>query len=101
MIKDERIDRGTPFDWGRTSQDYAKYRDIYPQQFYEKIAALGLCGDGAGICYHEGLFHQRFRDHKQVEEKDPWITKESWLRDTGVRFPVTLGELHTEAVMYD
>ena len=69
--------------------------------FLESIAALGLCGDGAGICYHEGLFHQRFRDHKQVEEKDPWITKESWLRDTGVRFPVTLGELHTEAVMYD
>ena len=69
--------------------------------FLDSIAALGLCGDGAGICYHEGLFHQRFRDHKQVEEKDPWITKESWLRDSGVRFPVTLGELHTEAVMYD
>ena len=69
--------------------------------FLDSIAALGLCGDGAGICYHEGLFHQRFRDHKQVEEKDPWITKESWLRDTGVRFPVTLGELHTEAVIYD
>ena len=69
--------------------------------FLDSIAALGLCGDGAGICYHEGLFHQRFRDHKQVEEKDPWITKGSWLRDTGVRFPVTLGELHTEAVMYD
>ena len=69
--------------------------------FLDSIAALGLCGDGAGICYHEGLFHQRFRDHRQVEEKDPWITKESWLRDTGVRFPVTLGTLHTEAIMYD
>ena len=69
--------------------------------FLDSIAALGLCGDGAGICYHEGLFHQRFCDHKQTEEKDPWITKESWLRDTGVRFPVTLGKLHTEAVMYD
>ena len=69
--------------------------------FLDSIAALGLCGDGAGICYHKGLFHKRFRDHKQVEEKDPWITKESWLRDTGVRFPVTLGELHTKAVMYD
>lgn len=69
--------------------------------FLDSIAALGLCGDGAGICYHEGLFHQRFRDHKQTEEKDPWITKESWLRETGVRFPVTLGTLHTEAIMYD
>ena len=69
--------------------------------FLDSIAALGLCGDGAGICYHEGLFHQRFRNHKQTEEKDPWITKESWLRETGVRFPVTLGTLHTEAVMFD
>ena len=69
--------------------------------FLDSIAALGLCGDGAGICYHEGLFHQRFRNHKQTEEKDPWITKESWLRETGVRFPVTLGTLHTEAVMLD
>lgn len=49
MIKDERIDRGTPFDWGRTSQDYAKYRDIYPQQFYEKITALGLCVSGQRV----------------------------------------------------
>ncbi|MGN1339252.1 MAG: class I SAM-dependent methyltransferase [Oscillospiraceae bacterium] len=40
------MDRGVPFDWGRTSQDYAKYRDIYPPQFYEKIAALGLCTAG-------------------------------------------------------
>jgi len=69
--------------------------------FLDSIAALGLCGDGAGILYHEGLFHQRFRDHRQVEEKDPWIERESWLRDTGVRFPVTLGTLHAEAVMYD
>lgn len=49
MIKDERIDHGTPFDWGRTSQDYAKYRDIYPAEFYEKIAALRLCTAGQRV----------------------------------------------------
>ena len=27
-IKDSRIDDGKAFDWGRTSKDYAKYRDI-------------------------------------------------------------------------
>lgn len=27
-IIDPRIDSGTAFDWGRTSDDYAKYRDI-------------------------------------------------------------------------
>lgn len=36
-IKDSRIDSGKAFDWGRTSQDYAKYRDIYPELFYKKI----------------------------------------------------------------
>ena len=23
------IDKGQPFEWGKTSEDYAKYRDIY------------------------------------------------------------------------
>ncbi len=42
MIKDERFDGGRPFDWGKTSADYAKYRDIYPPDFYEKLKSLGL-----------------------------------------------------------
>ena len=29
---DINIDGGKPFDWGRTSLDYARYRDIYPQE---------------------------------------------------------------------
>lgn len=35
IIKD--IDQGKDFDWGKTSKDYAKYRDIYPQEFYDNI----------------------------------------------------------------
>ena len=27
------IDSGNPFDWGETSFDYAKFRDIYPKEF--------------------------------------------------------------------
>ena len=38
----KNIDSGKPFDWGRTSSDYAKYRDIYPEAFYEKIHSLGI-----------------------------------------------------------
>lgn len=49
LIKDERIDRGNAFDWGRTSQDYAKFRDIYPPEFYEKIAKLRLCISGQSV----------------------------------------------------
>ncbi len=36
------IDGGRAFDWGKTSADYAKYRDIYPREFYERLAELGL-----------------------------------------------------------
>ena len=42
MIKDERFDGGRPFDWGKTSEDYAKFRDIYPPAFYDKLISLGL-----------------------------------------------------------
>ena len=45
----EDIDKGKGFDWGRTSQDYAKYRDIYPQEFYDHILDLGLCKDGQKV----------------------------------------------------
>ncbi len=49
MITDKKFDGGKPFDWGRTSQDYAKYRDIYPQEFYDRILQLGLCGEGQRV----------------------------------------------------
>lgn len=66
-ISDSRIDQGKPFDWGKTSEDYAKYRDIYPDEFYRKIIALGIgqsgqrvldLGTGTGVLprnlYHYG-----------------------------------------------
>ena len=40
------IDAGNSFNWGKTSKDYAKYRDIYPEKFYQYIINLGLCKDG-------------------------------------------------------
>ncbi len=48
IIKND-IDKGRAFDWGRTSQDYARYRDIYPEEFYQKIADLGLCINGQRV----------------------------------------------------
>ncbi len=48
-IVDPKLDGGKPFDWGRTSEDYAKFRDIYPSEFYERIAARGLCVDGQRV----------------------------------------------------
>lgn len=45
-IADKNIDNGRPFDWGKASEAYAKYRDIYPPEFYERIAKSGLCVKG-------------------------------------------------------
>ena len=43
------IDGGRPFDWGRTSPDYAKYRDIYPPEFYAYLTGQGLCTAGQQV----------------------------------------------------
>lgn len=48
-IRDKRIDAGNAFDWGKTSEFYAKYRDIYPEEFYRRIADLGLCIEGQKV----------------------------------------------------
>ena len=48
-IKDSRIDAGKAFDWGRTSKEYAKYRDIYPDEFYRRILEKGLCVRGQNV----------------------------------------------------
>ena len=69
--------------------------------FLDSIATLNLCGDGAGLNYHDGLFYQKLENNKQKEEKNPWITSESWLTDTGVRFTVPFGGFSLRSVMYD
>lgn len=46
---DRHIDGGKAFDWGKASADYAKYRDIYPQEFYDKILGRGLCTSGQSV----------------------------------------------------
>lgn len=48
-MKLDNIDKGRSFDWGKTSENYAKYRDIYPQEFYDYILGLGCCKDGQDV----------------------------------------------------
>ena len=48
-ITDKNIDGGKAFDWGRASADYAKFRDIYPDMFYNKIIERGLCIKGQKV----------------------------------------------------
>lgn len=48
-IVDKNIDGGKAFDWGKISADYAKFRDIYPQEFYDKIIKRELCIKGQSV----------------------------------------------------
>lgn len=49
MVEKNGIDNGRAFDWGKASFDYAKYRDIYPPEFYQKILDLGLCAPNSDV----------------------------------------------------
>lgn len=46
---DKNIDDGNAFDWGKTSDDYAKYREIYPEEFYRRIVSEGVCVSGQKV----------------------------------------------------
>ena len=69
--------------------------------FLDSIATLGYEGDGIGLNYHMGLFRQVFKDHKQNEEINPWIEKDSWLEDTGVSFEVPFKDFSLRSHLYD
>lgn len=49
MMTDKAIDQGRPFDWGKVSEDYARFRDIYPKEFYERIVERNLCVKGQRV----------------------------------------------------
>lgn len=48
-ITDKNIDNGKAFDWGRVSGEYARFRDIYPKEFYDRIINRGLCINGQNV----------------------------------------------------
>ena len=45
-MKLSNVDSGKEFNWGLTSKDYAKYRDIYPAELYTRLQELGVAADG-------------------------------------------------------
>ena len=47
MLYNKKIDNGKGFDWGLTSSDYAKFRDIYPQELYDRLSAMGVAADNS------------------------------------------------------
>ena len=69
--------------------------------FLDSISTLELPGDGVGLRYHFGLFRQEFKDHKQVEVPDRWLTEDGWVTKTDVTFPVRFGDHIIHSRMYD
>lgn len=48
-MKLDFIDKGNEFDFGRTSEDYAKFRDVYPKSMYDKLIMFGIGKQGQKI----------------------------------------------------
>ena len=68
--------------------------------FLDSLATLNLPGDGSGLRYHLGLFHQNLKDGSQSEQPDPWLTAHSWAERTDVTYPVTLAGKTVQARLY-
>ena len=68
--------------------------------FLDSLATLNLPGDGVGLRYHFGLFHQSFEDGVQNEKPDPWLTAHSWAEKTDITYPVELAGKEYTARLY-
>lgn len=69
--------------------------------FLDSIATLGLPGDGIGLNYHFGLFKQVFKNNLQIEEKNQWIEKQSWLNKTDVTYDIDFDGFTLKSRLYD
>lgn len=68
--------------------------------FLDSIATLNLPGDGIGLRYHCGLFHQNFTDRLQDETPDFWLGGHDWARKTDITYPVSLAGRDYTARLY-
>ena len=68
--------------------------------FLDSLATLNLPGDGVGLRYHFGLFHQSFKNGVQNELPDPWLTAHSWAEKTDTVYPVELAGKTYNARLY-
>ena len=68
--------------------------------FLDSLATLNLPGDGIGLRYHCGLFHQNFKDGVQSESPDFWLTDDCWAQRTETVYPVQLAGKTVQARLY-
>ena len=68
--------------------------------FLDSLATLNLPGDGVGLRYHCGLFHQNFKNNIQNETPDFWLTDQCAAEATDTVFPVSLAGNTYSARLY-
>ena len=68
--------------------------------FLDSLATLNLPGDGIGLRYHCGLFHQNLKGGLQSESPDFWLGSHNWAQKTEKTYPVSLAGKEYEARLY-
>ena len=68
--------------------------------FLDSLATLNLPGDGIGLRYHRGLFHQNFKDNAQFETPDYWLSDPSWAIRTEKTYSINLAGKTYSARLY-
>ncbi len=68
--------------------------------FLDSVATLNLPGDGIGLRYHCGLFHQNFENGLQNERPDFWLGGHDWAVKTSKTYPVSLAGADYTARLY-
>jgi starch phosphorylase len=68
--------------------------------FLDSLATLNLPGDGIGLRYHCGLFHQNFKYNAQFETPDYWLSDPSWAIRTEKTYSINLAGKTYSARLY-
>ena len=68
--------------------------------FLDSLATLNLPGDGIGLRYHCGLFHQNLKDNTQFETPDYWLSDPSWAIRTEKTYSINLAGKTYSARLY-
>ncbi len=68
--------------------------------FMDSVAYCDLFGDGVGLLYHYGLFKQVFKDNKQTEEINPWISQDNVLTKTDISYNIKFKDYNLKSRLY-
>ncbi|MEW4354758.1 glycogen/starch/alpha-glucan phosphorylase [Streptococcus pneumoniae] len=69
--------------------------------FLDSIATLGLNGDGIGLNYHFGLFHQVLQNNQQTTVPNFWLSEQNWLIKSEKSYQVPFANFTLTSTLYD